>query len=364
MEIIRVKDIVSHLHKIANPLLAEIWDNVGLQIGSPEWTVKRILLTLDVTETAITLAKSIEANLIISHHPKIFKPIKSVTDPVVIELISEKIAVLSLHTNLDVIKSGVNNALAKKLGLNGLEFISPSKNVETFHIAVYVPENKTEDVAEAVFKYGAGVIGNYNHCLNSYKVNGQFKPLSGSTSYMGEIDTLKKIEEIKLEFFTDNLNLHKVINAMLESHPYETPVYAVYPVRHSSQEYGLGLIGILDNPMELREFAYFVKKQLHCPDLRYWSGNKSDSFKIRRVAVCGGSGSSLINQIIGKADVFVSADFTYHTILDSPVPLIDAGHLYTEFPVLDYLKDMLRDFSLPVEIMPLNQHEINRLKTI
>ena len=242
-----ISDIISHLQTIVNPGLAFDWDNVGLQIGNPVQEVKKILLTLDVTNNAVEKAIDEKVNLIISHHPIIYKPIKNITNPLYLRLIQNNISVYCAHTNLDVVKKGVNFALPEKLGLNSLEFLSTETGAKLYHVAVYVPQNSMIEVAKAIFKAGAGTIGNYKNCLNDYEVSGQFKPMEGSNPILGEKDKLEKVVERKLEFFVDSFNLQKVISVMKINHPYETPAYAVYPQERQSENYGLGLIGKLKN---------------------------------------------------------------------------------------------------------------------
>lgn len=360
MKTIKVNDIIAHLHKIADPKLSYDWDNAGFQLGDADQEVKKILLTLDVTKNAIGKAIRENVDLIISHHPFIFRPMKKVTNPLFLKLIKNNISVLSAHTNLDVIKNGVNFALAKKLGLSNLTFLSQDTNAKLFQLAVYVPKSYSEQVKKAVLK-NAGKIGNYDDCLNEYSVEGQFKPHENSDPTIGERGKLKKVSEQKLEFFVDSIHLQKVIAALKKVHPYETPVYAVFPQERASDNFGLGLIGDLEENITLTEFAKFVKQSLQAPFVKLWKAGKPDDFQFSRIAICGGTGTSLLSEVYGRADVFVSADFTYHTIIDSKVPLIDAGHFYTENPVLENLKEMLSEFDFEIIELTAAEHEISDL---
>ena len=360
MKEIKVRDIVSHLNKIADPGLAYDWDNVGFQLGDAETEVTKVLLTLDVTENAIDKAIKENVDLIISHHPFIFQPIKTITNPLYLKLIRNNISVFCAHTNLDVIQKGVSFALAEKLGLKNLEFLSSESGAKLFQIAIYVPENSMEAVAEAVFKAGAGIIGNYENCLNDYEVSGQFKPLTGSNPAIGEKNKLEKVVERKLEFFVDSFNLNRVIAAMKSAHPYETPAFAVYPQEKSSDNYGLGLIGELTEKMSIVDFSKKVKDNLETPFIKLWLADKTQQDFVKKIAICGGSGSSLLNKVYGRADIFVSGDFTYHTLLDSKIPIIDAGHFYTEYPVLQNLREMLSAFEVEIVELKIDEHEIQR----
>jgi len=216
-----------------------------------------------------------------------------------------------------VVKKGVNFALAEKLGLQNLEFISYESGSKLYHVAVYVPKDYMEQVANSVFEAGAGVIGNYSHCLNDYEVSGQFKPLAGSNPAIGKTGKLEKITECKLEFFVDSFNLDKVISAMKSVHPYETPAYAIYPQEKQSENFGLGLIGELENEQTIQKFSQFVKKNLEAPFIKLWLASKNLNSEIKKIAICGGSGSSLLYKVYGRADIFVSSGFDYHTLLNS-----------------------------------------------
>jgi len=359
-EMLRVKDIVNLLEQQANPGLAMSWDNVGLQIGSSDNRVGSVLLTLDITDSAIEYAIEKGVDLIISHHPLIFRPLKRITEKKYIKLIQNNIAVYCAHTNLDVVKNGVNFALAELLGLRDLQFLSSETGSELFQVAVYVPESSAEILAEKLFEKGAGRIGNYSHCLNDHEVSGQFIPETGSKPFSGSTGVLKKVVERKLEFFADSFNLPGLISVIKEYHPYETPVYSVIPQKRTSENYGLGLTGEFEKPISLQELALFVKQTLKAPYVKLWLADKNKDELVKKAAICGGSGTSLIKHASGRADVFISADFTYHTVLESKLPLIDAGHFYTEYPVLETLEKLLADLKLDLFTLPMEMHEIGR----
>lgn len=363
-EKIQLHKIADHLNKLAPPGLSAEWDNVGLQLGEMQQEISRILLTLDVTEKAIEYAIRQKSDLIISHHPLIFRPLKSITDTRLLRLIRENIAVFTLHTNLDSAKQGVNHALARRLGLQDLEFLSGETGAQLYQLSVYVPPAASDAVSRAIFRAGAGEIGNYKSCMSYYPVAGQFISQSESKPVIGIKGEVQKVSELKLEFFVDSFNLSAAIRALKENHPYEQPVYTVIPQQRASDNYGLGLIGKLPVARKLLDFAQDVKVKLSSSQIKLWPGQEDMNKFIQKVAVCGGSGSSLLSMVAGRADVFVSADFTYHTILDSRIPLIDAGHFHTEYPVLELLEESLGDLGIQLEIFPRDQHEINKLTSI
>ena len=176
---------------------------------------------------------------------------------------------------------------------------------------------------------------------------------------LGETGKLEKVIERKLEFLVDSINLNEVLSAIKKQHPYETPVYTVTKQGRDSDNFGLGLIGELENEMSIEELAREVKVRLQAPFVKLWLAKKSRTTQVSKVAICGGSGSSLLGKTYGRADIFISADFSYHTVLESQIPLIDAGHFYTEFPVMAYLNEKLSCFDLQVIEFPRDQHEIN-----
>ena len=358
----RIADVIEILENFAPPKLAYSWDNVGLLVGDRDQEITRILLSLDVTPKVAQYAVKNNYNLIITHHPLFLNPLKNITDPLYLSLIRNNIAVYTMHTNLDLVREGVSRALADKLGLEKLKFIE--QETETFHIALYVPEEDAHRVAAAVHQAGGGVIGNYSHCLNRYPVTGQFKPIEGSAPVIGSQDQLEELTEAKLEFFVDKPLLDGVIKAIHSTHPYETPAYATYPLQQSSLNYGLGIYGDLPEAVTIKDFAHLVKERLQAPFVKLWLADQTPEKKIRKVAVCGGSGSSLISKISSKAEIFVSADFTYHKILESPIPLIDAGHFYTEYPVLETLKKLLLPMQMEIEVMSINKADIGHLSSV
>ena len=358
----RLKDIIRVLEDFAPPKLAYSWDNTGLLIGDEESDISKVLLALDVTPSVVKQAIEKGFDLIITHHPLFITPMKRINDPLILKMIRHGISLYTMHTNLDLVKDGVSKALAEKFKLRNTDFIS--KETATYHIALYTPPEAVEKVASALHEAGAGIIGNYSHCLNSYRVSGQFRPLEGSNPALGSRDELESLEEIKLEFFVDEPLLESIKGVIHSVHPYETPAYAIYPLQQQSLNYGLGVIGDLPAPVKIGELAQIAKERLQAPFVRLWLADKTADTEVKRVAICGGSGSSLIESIAGKADIFISADFTYHKIMDSPLPLIDAGHFYTEYPVLTRLQALLKPLNLTTEVIDIWKLEVGNLLTV
>lgn len=346
----KVKDFYQKLDEIAPFQTAESWDNVGLQVGELSKEVTGVLLSLDITDSVVDLAIKRGANLIICHHPVIFQGIKNVTDPLLLRLIENHIAVIVAHTNLDYSPQGVNTALAEALQLKDIYPLSPANHILQYQISVCAPPDSSQKVLFAMLEAGAGIVGNYSDCGTFYPISGQYKPLAGSQPFIGEIDSIEKSEEVKIEVHCYAHSLSKVIAALCQAHPYETPGYYVIPLAQKSLNYGLGAVGILDKEMKISQFADFVKDRLNAPFVRVWYAKASGDTLVQKVAVCGGAGNIVIGQAAAKADVFVTSDLSYHQFLAAPLPVIDAGHFYTENIVLPHLKAALSGLGAEIEV--------------
>lgn len=324
-------------------------DNVGLQVGSAENVVKNILLCLDTTEEVVEEAIKKRCSLILSHHPLLFRAIKKIdtqsdkTSKIIKKLIQHNITLYSAHTNLDFTKDGVSFKLAEKLNLKEVTFL---KNLSgnLFKLTVFVPFSHLENVAGAIHNAGGGIIGQYSHCSFRTIGTGTFRGSAISNPVIGKKLNLEYADEVKLEILIDSFNSSKIISEMLKSHPYEEVAYDVYPLVNENINYGMGVIGLLDKPLNEKEFLKFVGKQLGISNFRYTQGTKRN---IKTVAVCGGSGSDLLPDAIEKnADAFVTADIKYHTFDDAQhkILMIDAGHYETEIFSLSEIHKRLKNY--------------------
>lgn len=343
-----IEKITTYLEKWAPKGIAWEKDNVGLQVDSKQKVLKNILLCLDVDEDVVDDAIKKRCNLIISHHPLLFNPIRNIkpgnkTSDIIIKLIKNDISLYSAHTNLDFTKDGVSFQLAKRLKLHSIKFLrNLSDNL--VKLVVFVPFEFVEKVAEAIHNKGGGIIGEYSHCSFRLAGKGTFKGSDKSNPKVGEKGKLEFVDEIRLEVLVNTFDLSTVISAMKDAHPYEEVAYDIYPLRNENVNYGIGAIGELIDSMNQKEFLDYVSKNLRVKNFRY-SGNTNK--KIRTVAVCGGSGSDLLNTAIYiGADAFITADVKYHTFQDAEnrILLIDAGHYETEIFILDEIKRKLDNF--------------------
>jgi dinuclear metal center YbgI/SA1388 family protein len=322
-------------------------DNVGLQVGDRSKAVRKILVALDVTEEVIAEALTKRVDLIVSHHPLLFRPPSSITtsDAVgkkVLSLAEKRIALFSAHTNLDFARDGVSFALARVLGLINIRFLSPLKD-SLVKLAVFVPEEHVEQVADAMAKAGGGIIGNYTSCSFRIKGRGTFRGTDAAKPFVGRAQRLESVDEVRLEMILPRARVQAVTAAMKAAHPYEEVAYDVYTLENPNPNFGMGALGELSHPMSLKSFLSKVKKALNAESVRY-AGNPRRN--VRRVAVCGGSGSDLLDEAMAAgADVFVTADVRYHTFhaAKGRIALVDAGHWETEHVVLPSIEGRLRD---------------------
>ena len=331
----RVQDLLGLLHGLYPPDLAEEWDNVGLQVGDPTVPAERALIALDPSLAAVEAAIACGARALVTHHPLIFKPLRRMTpeDPVgrvVWAAARGNVAILSAHTNLDVATDGLNVWLAERLGLASTAPLQAMSG-NLYKLVVYVPEGHEETVAEALFSGGAGQIGRYDECSFRSAGTGTFRPGAGTTPFVGTHGERARVAELRLETVVPQRRLSRVLEKLLKAHPYEEVAYDLLPLANQLPDTGLGRIGRLEAAVSLKAFAAQVREALDCRSLRLVGGEERT---VSKIAVCGGSGASLIPEAQRRgADVLVTGDIKYHEARlaeDLGLALIDAGHFATE----------------------------------
>lgn len=355
----KLKDVIKIMNQFAPPDLAESWDQIGLFLGDPEQEVKKIQLALGISDSVVEEAIQNQADLIITHHPLWLKVPTHFSEntfygKIVAEAIRNRIAIFSAHTNLDACKDGVNDTLASLLELEKVEALESAPK-EWFKLAVFVPESHLGEVREAVGEAGAGKIGQYSHCSFSASGTGAFLPLEGAHPAIGKVGELEKVAEAKLEVIISADQKDSVLQALMVSHPYEEVAYDLYRLENqisSEESLGLGRIGELKKEVTLEEFSEYVKEKLEISHLRFCGDS---SKKIKKVALCGGSGMSLWQEAQRKgADVFLTGDIKHHDAEDAltaGLSLVDAGHYSSEKSVLPMLKNVLESkLSLEVQV--------------
>ena len=341
-----VADICRVMEQIAPVKLAEEWDNVGLMLGNPAWPVQRIMLALDLTPDVVEQACVQKADMVITHHPFFFSPMKTLacTDEkssMAYKMIEKQIAVYSAHTNLDIARGGVNDVLAGILGLCQIQILKKMPEDAYYKLVVFVPKTHTEEVLSAMAAAGAGKIGNYSECAYVMEGEGRFRPLEGSAPFIGKKDVLEKTKEDRVEVLVASECLQKTIAALKSSHPYEEPAYDLLITKKESGNLGLGRVGFLEKSLSLTAFGKKIKTALAIDNVTIVDAGKV----VYKVAVCGGSGTDLIKEAAAAgADTLVTGDVKYHVAQEAireGLNLIDAGHQTTELPVLSHLEQIL-----------------------
>jgi len=331
----RVQDLLGALHASYPADLAEEWDNVGLQVGDPNAVVNRVLIALDPSAAAISAARGRGAQLLVTHHPLLFKPLRRLTpeDPVgeaIWQAVQGGVAIISAHTNLDAAPGGLNCWLAEKLGLQTSEPLQRMTG-RLLKLVVYVPAGHEEAVADALFAAGAGQIGAYDQCSFRSTGIGTFRPGPGTAPFIGTSGVREAVAEARLETIVPQRRLHKVLDRLRKAHPYEEVAYDLIPLANTLADTGLGRIGRLAGPLPLAALGDQVKTALGCQSVRLVGLLEQP---VSKVAVCGGSGAGLIQEAKRSgADVLVTGDVKYHEARlaeDLGLSLIDAGHFATE----------------------------------
>ncbi len=338
----RVSDIIEIIDTIAPFQLAEEWDNVGLQVGDPSAPVSRIMVSLDAGNEAVDAAVAEQCQLLLTHHPLIFRPLQriSLADPsgaIIGKALRNSLSIVSLHTNFDIAEGGVNDLLADKLGVVFTVPLSVTFTEALVKLAVFVPKGYEEKVSRALFQF-SGSIGKYSECSFQVEGTGTFTPHEGAAPFIGTVGTREYAEETRIEVLLRKTDVDQALAALSSVHPYEEPAVDVYPLMNNGVRKGLGRIGTLKQPLSLDRFVSRIKEEFAVEGLRFvGDGDRM----LEKVALCGGSGSSLLREAYSQgADVLVTGDVKYHDALEAQtlgMALVDLGHFASEIPMVEGL---------------------------
>jgi len=356
-----VKSICELIEEVAPLALQESYDNAGLLIGDSQMEVTSVLVCIDITEEVIEEAIQKKCNLIISHHPLIFNGLKRLTGQNEVQrcvaiAIKSDIAIYAAHTNLDNVLQGVSGKMAEKIGLRSIQILQPKQNA-LLKLITYVPKLHSFRVREALFEAGAGQIGNYDECSFNIEGTGTFRANEKAKPFVGNIDELHSEPETRVEVILPDYMKYKVLEALLKTHPYEEPAYDFISLKNAWNQVGAGVVGELEVAEDELIFLNRIKSIFSIPAIRYT--NLLDK-KIKRVALCGGSGSSLLSDAISaKADVYISGDFKYHEFFDAQnrILIADIGHFESE----QFTKDIF--YEIITKKMPTFAVQISDSKT-
>ena len=330
----KISAVTNYLESLAPLSSQEGYDNSGLIVGNSNNELSKALISLDCTEEIIDEAIENGCNLVIAHHPIVFKGLKSFTgknyvERTVIKAIKNDVAIYAIHTNLDNYKGGVNKKIGEKLGISNPKILSPSSSTLN-KISVYCPIDNKASVMQSMFSAGAGNIGDYSECSFSSLGEGTFKASDNANPHVGNINERHTEKESKIEVIASRHRINHIVKAMLNAHPYEEVAYDIYPLANQNKYEGAGMYGELEAPVNTLDFLKKLKETFHCKVVRHTNIN-SDT--IKRIAWCGGSGSFLLNKAksIG-ADIYITGDFKYHEFFDAEnqIVIADIGHYESE----------------------------------
>jgi len=341
----KIKDITQVLQAFAPLSYQESYDNSGLQTGNPDDEVTGVLLTLDCTLAVLEEAIANNCNLIIAHHPVIFKPLKKLTgsntvERVIIKAIQHQIAIYACHTNLDNVLPGVNARIADKIGLINKQILAP-KTHDLLKLVTFVPIENTSTVLEALYAAGAGQIGDYKNCSFRTEGTGTFTPTAQANPYIGEAHKQENVSENRLEVILPEHIKNRIVSALLAAHPYEEVAYDLYRLENINQEAGSGMLGELPQPIPAAEFIAYLKEKMELKMVRH---TDLLSKAIQKVALCGGAGSFLIKDALRQqADIFITADLKYHDFFaaEDKIVLADIGHYESEVFTKELFYDII-----------------------
>ena len=343
----KIQDITSFLETIAPASLQESYDNAGLLTGNPGWDCTGIVTTLDVTEAVVLEAIEKKCNLIVAHHPIIFSGLKKITgknyvEKTIIAAIKNDIAIYAIHTNLDNVLTGVNGRMADQLGLIHRQILQPKKGVLK-KLVTFVPVEQAEEVRNALFVAGAGHVGNYSECSFSVTGEGTFKGEIGTDPFVGKPGQRHTEKELKLEMIFEAWVENKLITTLKATHPYEEVAYDIFLLDNQYEGIGSGLTGELPEAVTEQEFMQQLKKAFGLTVIKH---TPLSGKKVKKIALCGGAGSFLIEAAIAaSAQVYITGDVKYHEFFDANGRLVitDIGHFESEQFTIDLLFDILRE---------------------
>ncbi len=355
------------ISRIAPPGVAEAWDNVGLQIGDPEAAIRKALVVLEVSPATLEECIELGATAMIAHHPLIFSPLKSIREDnhvaqMTARLIRAGIGLIVAHTNLDKSTAGPNYALADALQIKIEKWLRPDRHQEYVKVVVFTPEGYEYKVIDAIAAGGGGTIGNYSHCAFRAWGVGSFKPLEGADPFIGEIGKMEETKEARLETLVPRSALANVLREIRLVHPYEEPALDVMPVEIATSSSGLGIVGELNGARKLgkwkEEIDAAIRPLLPQAAQAHWPGcaitGELDR-PVQRVAVCSGSGGSLIGDAAESGvDVLLTGEINHHAAIEARalgVNVICLGHFASEVSAMPFFVNVLRQKESGVELI-------------
>lgn len=361
----KVKELLNYLEEVCPLPYQESYDNCGLITGDKEKNITGVLLCLDSTEEVLKEAVKLKYNVVIAHHPILFSPVKKLTgktytERALIYAIKNDLCIYAMHTNLDNIRTGVNYKIAQKLALTNLSILSPKYGLLR-KLVTFCPVDKAAALRTALFAAGAGKIGLYDECSFNIEGFGTFKAGTDTHPYVGTVNKQHREKEERIETIFPAHIENKVVSALLKAHPYEEVAYDIYPLELPYREVGSGMLGHLKKPLTETNFLFMLKKNMKLSCIRY---TPPIGKTIKKVAICGGSGSFLLPEAIrAGADALVTADFKYHQFFDAEgkILIADIGHYESEQFTPEILYDLIKEkfTTFAAQISKTNTNPVN-----
>ncbi len=343
-----IRDIINLMEELAPSRLAESWDPVGLQVGGKDRPVRLIWVALDPLPEVIAAACNQHVDLLITHHPLLFQPVKNLdfnspVGSILYQAAVNHLAVYSAHTNLDKVAGGLNDILAKRIGLDQTDVLLSENDSDACKLVLYVPADHERQVLGALFQTPAGIIGEYSCCTFRSAGKGTFLPGGHARPYIGKPDEISHVDEIRIETLVQKKDIPAVISHVRSHHPYQTMAFDVYPLMQGVSGHGFGRTGTIAEPVNLLQFARTVKEKFCLKNVKITG---DPAMMVYRAAVCSGSGSGLLDAFFASAaDVYVSGDLRYHDARAAESAgkgLIDIGHFPSEHLMIESVCDYLR----------------------
>lgn len=340
---VKVKNIYDKINKLAPFSYQEKWDNSGLLVGDSDSKVEKILLSLDITNDVVSEAVNGGYDMVVSHHPVIFHPLKTLSnEEPAVRLAKNNISAICAHTNLDIARGGINDIIAEKLDAEIIDdTFDLSFTKDFYQLSVFVPVEDKEKVVKAMCNAGAGILGEYKDCFWSVDGTGSFVPLDGAQPYIGDVGKREEVKEARVELVVPAEKRYDVISVMLEAHPYEKAAYNLFENKALVEKYGFGKVCRLKKSMSCKDFALMLKEIFGSTVIKYNETGKM----ISTFAYCSGGGGSLVdNAIERKLDAYFTGDVKHDQFIgavNNGLALFDCGHFHTETIVLEYLKKEL-----------------------
>lgn len=343
----KIQDIAILLESYAPPAFQEDYDNAGLITGNPGSDCTGILVCLDATEEVIEEAINRKCNMVVSHHPIVFRGLKKITgknyvERAVIAAIKNDIALYAIHTNLDNVKNGVNMKIAEKLNLSQLQVLQ-SRDTVLRKLVTFSPVKYGDKVREALFNAGGGNIGKYSECSFTSEGSGTFLPGDNAKPFVGEKGKRHEENEQRIEVIFPFYVQDNIIKALIKAHPYEEVAYDIYSLNNNLSDVGSGMLGTLNEEVSETEVLTRLKTAFGLKIIRH---TPLTGKKVKKIAVCGGAGIFLLNAAkAAGADVFITSDIKYHEFFDAENRLLlaDIGHYESEQFTIDLLFDILTE---------------------